>query len=168
MKARLVRPLAARRRRIVIAGGLALLALLAGIALFWTAQRVQLGEAQLRHLQAGAADEQESLRVLRAEWDYLNRPDRIEALARARLGMGPAHAGAVGDALPATPPATPPAHGAEPPVGGASTGTPSARRALVRAEPLQAPAPRAAAAPDTRNFHDLMQSLAHDDPGKQR
>ena len=51
---------AARRRRLLTAGLLALLAILSGVALFWTAQRVQMGEAQLRHLQAGTADEAES------------------------------------------------------------------------------------------------------------
>ena len=36
---------------------------------------------------AGIAREQEALHVSRAEWSYLNRPDRLEELARRHLDL---------------------------------------------------------------------------------
>ena len=65
---------------------------LAGIAGFWlfqTSQNVQQAEHQLRGLKAQLSKEQEAMRVLEAEWDYLNRPDRLEELARQYLKMQP-------------------------------------------------------------------------------
>lgn len=59
----------------------------AGFLLFQTSQNVQDAERNLRQAQASLAKEQEAMRVLEAEWDYLNRPDRIEELARQHLKM---------------------------------------------------------------------------------
>lgn len=58
-----------------------------GTMLFSTSQKVQKAERQLSKLTAEKNREQEAMRVLRAEWDYLNRPDRLEALASRYLGM---------------------------------------------------------------------------------
>lgn len=69
-----------------------LLALLAGGALFWVSQQVQQAEREQRKLQQVAVQEQEAIRVLNAEWDYLNRPDRLEQLAEVYLKMEPAKA----------------------------------------------------------------------------
>lgn len=66
---------------------LLLAAILAGIMLFRISERVQVAEDNLTHMQEIAAKESEAIRVLRAEWDYLNRPDRIESLARQHLHM---------------------------------------------------------------------------------
>ncbi len=66
-----------------------LLAVLSGSALFWVSQQVQEAERVQRNLQAVIDQEQEALRVLTAEWDYLNRPDRLEELARTYLNMEP-------------------------------------------------------------------------------
>src|SRR6185436_8343556 len=70
-------------------------AVLAGVSLFWTAQRVQTAESRLQHLQEAAAAEKQAIHVLRAEWDYLNRPERLEALARQHLNMTPPQPGNV-------------------------------------------------------------------------
>ena len=67
----------------------------AGTVLFVTAQRVQTADANLRHIQAETAREKQAMHVLHAEWDYLNRPDRLEALARAHLNMVPPQAGEI-------------------------------------------------------------------------
>ena len=65
------------------------LAVLSGAALFWVSQQVQEAERIQRGLQATLDQEHEALRVLTAEWDYLNRPDRLEELARTYLNMEP-------------------------------------------------------------------------------
>jgi hypothetical protein len=65
------------------------LAVLSGAALFWVSQQVQEAERIQRGLQATLDQETEALRVLTAEWDYLNRPDRLEELARTYLNMEP-------------------------------------------------------------------------------
>lgn len=56
-----------------------------GATLFWVSQQVQLLERDQRGYASQIASEQEGMRVLNAEWDYLNRPDRIEALAAKYL-----------------------------------------------------------------------------------
>lgn len=56
-----------------------------GAALFWVSQQVQLLERDQRGINEQIASEKEGMRVLNAEWDYLNRPDRIETLAAKYL-----------------------------------------------------------------------------------
>ncbi len=63
------------------------LAIGAGFVLFQTSQNVQQAEGRLHKIQTALAKEQDALRVLEAEWDYLNRPDRLEELARDYLKM---------------------------------------------------------------------------------
>lgn len=62
-----------------------LLATISGASLFWVSQQVQQLESEQRQLKEQIASEKEGLRVLDAEWDYLNRPERIEALAARYL-----------------------------------------------------------------------------------
>jgi hypothetical protein len=63
------------------------LAVIAAALLFWVSQNVQEKERVLTRLQDRLQAEEESLRVLKAEWDYLNRPDRLEELASKYLDM---------------------------------------------------------------------------------
>ena len=56
-----------------------------GAALFWVSQQVQQLEREQREISSQISSEKEGMRVLTAEWDYLNRPDRIEALAARYL-----------------------------------------------------------------------------------
>lgn len=67
------------------------LTVVAGCAtfLFWTSQSVQQAQQRLGVMKAELAQERQSMRVLRAEWDYLNRPDRLEALAVRYLDLVP-------------------------------------------------------------------------------
>jgi cell division protein FtsL len=64
-----------------------LTAVLSGTVLFVISQRVQRVQHSLAALKEERVKEQDSLHVLHAEWDYLNRPDRLEALATQYLGM---------------------------------------------------------------------------------
>lgn len=75
----------ARRRFLVLAA--AMLAVAAGTALFRVSQQVQEAEDRAGELSRAVVSEQEAIRVLNAEWDYLNRPDRIEQLAQEHLHM---------------------------------------------------------------------------------
>ena len=58
-----------------------------GVLLFWTSQAVQQKEDQLSEVRHKLGQETETVRVLSVEWDYLNRPQRLEQLARDQLGM---------------------------------------------------------------------------------
>jgi len=64
-------------------------ALLSGVALLYTSQNVQKAENQLRALHASTQRENEKIRLLKAEWENLNRPERLERLARDFLDLVP-------------------------------------------------------------------------------
>lgn len=65
------------------------MATVCSIILFSTSQKVIDGEAKLAELKRETMREEESLRVLQAEWSYLNQPDRLEKLARQYLHLQP-------------------------------------------------------------------------------
>lgn len=58
-----------------------------GVLLFWTSQAVQEKEDILHAAHKKLAQEEDTMRVLSVEWDYLNRPQRLEELAKGQLGM---------------------------------------------------------------------------------
>lgn len=58
-----------------------MMVLASGSGLFWVSQKVQQLERDQRAARLRVASEEEAIRVLAAEWDYLNRPDRLESLA---------------------------------------------------------------------------------------
>ena len=65
------------------------LSVLAGTALFHTSEEVQKAREETAQLEGKIAEEKESLRVLKAEWAYLNQPDRLEKLAAEHLDLVP-------------------------------------------------------------------------------
>jgi len=65
------------------------LAGLSAAMLLQTSQRVQQAEDELRALERAAENEREAIRVLHAEWAYLNRPERLEFLAAQYLELVP-------------------------------------------------------------------------------
>ena len=67
-----------------------ILAIALGSVLFLTSQKVQLAERDLQNLRDQITAEEETLKITRAEWAYLNRPDRLEALASTYLNLAPA------------------------------------------------------------------------------
>ncbi|MBM86724.1 MAG: hypothetical protein CMM47_11985 [Rhodospirillaceae bacterium] len=60
-----------------------------GVSMFLIKQEVQQRESRLDQLNRELLENQEAIRVLRAEWSYLNRPVRIEALIRRHLELRP-------------------------------------------------------------------------------
>lgn len=65
------------------------MAVVCGTVLFHTSQEASDGRQRLRGLEREMLREEESLRVLRAEWSYLNQPERLEKLARQYLNLEP-------------------------------------------------------------------------------
>lgn len=59
-----------------------------GAVLFWTSQSVQDTERSIKGKKTILSQEKETIRVLSTEWDYLNRPQRLEELAVEGVGMG--------------------------------------------------------------------------------
>jgi cell division protein FtsL len=49
-----------------------------------------------RQLEQRIASEQEAIRVLRAEWSYLNQPERLQELASRYTALQPLGAGQIG------------------------------------------------------------------------
>ncbi len=65
------------------------LAVIAGALLFKTSQQVTDGRQHLANITAEIRREEDSLRVLQAEWSYLNQPDRLEKLSAQYLKLTP-------------------------------------------------------------------------------
>ena len=66
-----------------------ILATLTGIALFLIKGEVQEREARLDRLTRETLEHEEAIHVLKAEWSYLNQPERIERLIGRHLNLQP-------------------------------------------------------------------------------
>lgn len=66
-----------------------ILAAVCGIMLFHTSQKVNDGRTTLAGIKTAVQKEKETLRVLQAEWSYLNQPERLDRLARQYLKLQP-------------------------------------------------------------------------------
>ncbi len=62
---------------------------LTGVVLLHTSQNAQNAEKRLNMLQAEVDQEEERIRILKAEWAHLNRPERLERLAQEFLSLNP-------------------------------------------------------------------------------
>jgi hypothetical protein len=69
-----------------------MLAAASATMLYVTSQRVTDGQELLARMQKSMRQEEESERVLMAEWSYLNKSDRLEKLAQSHLGLQPLRA----------------------------------------------------------------------------
>lgn len=127
----------------------------AGFLLFQTSQNVQQAEDKLRVTHEKLAKEEDSMRVLETEWDYLNRPDRIEDLARQHLKMQPPVPNAlVKDSQSITNP---------PPVPAKKT-IPAVARVMRQVPTTNAPMPPSVSDNGHQQFDDLMKDLATQNP----
>jgi hypothetical protein len=59
----------------------------AAVTLFLITYQVQHLDREIRTLKTAEVAETEAIRVLRAEWSFLNRPDRLAALAERHLQL---------------------------------------------------------------------------------
>jgi hypothetical protein len=89
------------------------LLVLVSFELYNGVHRVKAQEQALVSMSAEIAREGEQIRVLKAEWSYLNQPDRLQALARRHLALAPTGASQIvvltslpirGETAPAQPP----------------------------------------------------------------
>lgn len=65
------------------------LAAICGGVLFHTSQQVNDGRQRLAVINEDIRKEDETIRVLDAEWSYLNQPDRLEKLSKQYLNLSP-------------------------------------------------------------------------------
>lgn len=68
--------------------GTALLLLLS-FGLYKGVYTVKAQEKEIKELEAAIAKESETIRVLKADWTYLNQPERLQLLARRHLTLAP-------------------------------------------------------------------------------
>lgn len=61
--------------------------LAAAIGLYRFKDEAAAIDARIAHLQSEIAHERETINVLRAEWNYLNQPSRIQGLAERYLDL---------------------------------------------------------------------------------
>ena len=74
--------------------------LLAGGTLMKISYQVDAKERELRHLNAQLTANEDGIRVLKAEWAYLNQPQRLEKLATKYLALAPIHTAQMQAGLP--------------------------------------------------------------------
>lgn len=65
------------------------LAIVAGVGLFFLKYEVRELEHRLAQIERTIRDDREAIHVLRAEWSHLNDPTRLARLAEEHLGLGP-------------------------------------------------------------------------------
>jgi cell division protein FtsL len=80
------------------------LVVLAGTGLFLVKHEVQDLEERLARLDDRIAKEHEAVHVLRAEWAYLTRPERLARLAERHLELKPPSPGQIANSIDSLPP----------------------------------------------------------------
>lgn len=75
------------RRAVGILG--TILLLLLSFGLYQGVYTVKAQERELKDLDANIVKEAEAIRVLKAEWSYLNQPERLQSLAQRHLALAP-------------------------------------------------------------------------------
>lgn len=65
------------------------LAACCGAVFFQVSQKIHDRRETIAAVNRKIVEEEESIRLLQAEWSYLNQPDRLESLSRKYLGLSP-------------------------------------------------------------------------------
>lgn len=130
------------------------LAAAAGIGLYHAKYRVQALEVELAGLQQEILAHREAIHVLKAEWSFLNDPDRLAELARKHLELAPvagAQLATIDDVPEKLPVPVPDAGDPANPDAGAPVSGPAPQIvAAPEAETAPAPIPVSAAAPSVK------------------
>ncbi|MES1991314.1 MAG: hypothetical protein V4441_10230 [Pseudomonadota bacterium] len=66
------------------------------IGLYDIKYRAEIAETKATKIERDIASEQESIRVLRAEWSYLNQPQRMQELAKRYMKLEPLQPAQIG------------------------------------------------------------------------
>jgi hypothetical protein len=115
-----------------------------GFGLFQLKHEVQALEDEMFRLNRAVIAEQQAIHVLKAEWSYINQPQRLQSLAARHLDlqpMKPAQLGTLADL---------PVRGAEPVMPAtAPAKPPQSDRKVLSVKPLPPAAPRAGTIPVT-------------------
>lgn len=133
-----------------------------GAALFMTSEKVQHSEKEMAAVHEKVLVERDSMRVLNAEWTYLNRPDRLEQLAQTYLKLNPAAPAQVLDTPAAIPePLVPIRPGMKPAIVPASFKVPADMNTVAAISAPVAPAPKKLPPPATSpSFNQLISRMA--------
>lgn len=112
----------------------ALLVGLSGYAMFQVKYEVVQLEDELAHMNRQIADGRQQIRVLDAEWSFLNQPARLDQLAKRFLTLGPIGVNAIGhiSQLPWRSPTPPAAAAAAAPPSASSQPTAAPRLTIAR------------------------------------
>lgn len=140
---------------------LMVLAAAAGGALFQVAFEVSELDDELARLNTDIRSDRDAIHVLRAEWSFLNQPERLEELTRRHLDLLPVSGAQIAGtgAVPVLPQQDLPTTGSN--IAGVVTpaAIPTASPAATpRAKPA-APAPRMTRVAEKTNRADLVRSL---------
>jgi hypothetical protein len=151
---------------------------LLGIGLFQVKYAVQAKERELKRVNRQIAADREAMRVLEAEWSYLNDPVRLADLTRRHTDLAPVMASQIAtfESLVPRPAATEDPAPALPPIAAAPeagmVATPVAAKVAVPAAPAQAePVFNTSAAPEEEDatiraiLQDMQSSQSDVQPG---
>jgi len=133
-----------------------LVIVVAGFCMFEVKFAVQELEARLTATNRQIQQDEDALRVLKAEWSYLNEPDRLADLNRRHIGLAPVAARQmIGiEDLPVRP-ATP----AEPPVAAAPAPDDMLAPASAAAGPAEGPTAEGPTADDAAALAKLLSAI---------
>lgn len=137
-------------------------AVAAGIGLYHAKYRVLALESELAEVQQNIQRDRQAIHVLKAEWSFLNEPDRLAEFARRHLELVPiagsqlATIADVPEKLPLIVPETPP--GEEAPEDAPAHEAPEPP--LIASAPAPGPAPKPAPAPFAELPADVQAVLA--------
>ena len=141
-------------------------AVAAGIGLYHAKYRVLALESELAEVQQNIQRDRQAIHVLKAEWSFLNEPDRLAEFARRHLELVPiagsqlATIADVPEKLPLIVPETPPGEEAPEDAPAHEAPEPPRQAPLIASAPAPGLAPKPAPAPFAELPADVQAVLA--------